>query len=263
MIVYPPRSVPIEEDILVSSRIEIHGTKRRFPRELWFRFPNWSQPSDDSDPFVVALLLLAMQNGEDIEVKGTLSRKVYEGMERYQQIFHDWFPDRFRLIDVRCSQLRDDFPAGSTGCGAAFSGGVDSFYTFLSLKEKLTHTIFMAGFDMPANLIGSIGELTGSFSKMMKEFGVKFITGSTNIRMFVDAVDWTNAHGTALLASAMFFKQRLSEFYVPSSYVEGAYPRWGTHPDLDPLLSTESMNFVHHGTQVNRVQSWNSSRRCR
>jgi len=254
MIVHPPRSVPIEEDILVSSRIEIHGTKRRFPRELWFRFPARSLPSDDSDPFVVALLLLAMQNGEDIEVKGTVSRRVYEGIERYQQIFHTWFPERFRRIAVRCSMLRDDVPTTAGGCGAAFSGGVDSFYTFLSLKEKLTHTIFMAGFDMPSNLIASIGELIGSFSKMMKEYGVEFITGNTNVRMFVDAVDWTNAHGTALLASAMFFKHRLAEFYVPSSYVEGAYPRWGTHPELDPLLSTESMNFVHHGTEVNRVQ---------
>jgi hypothetical protein len=72
--------------------------------------------------------------------------------------------------------------------------------------------------------------------------------------MFVDAVDWTNAHGTALLASALFFKHRLSEFHVPSSYVDGTYPRWGTHPQLDPLLSTESMTFVHHGTEVNRVQ---------
>jgi tRNA(Ile)-lysidine synthase TilS/MesJ len=32
----------------------------------------------------------------------------------------------------------------TAGCGAAFSGGVDSFYTFLSLQEKLTHTLFMA-----------------------------------------------------------------------------------------------------------------------
>jgi hypothetical protein len=89
---------------------------------------------------------------------------------------------------------------------------------------------------------------------MMKDAGIEFIAGSTNIRTFVNSVDWTNAHGPALLATALFFKHRLSEFHIPSSYTEGSYPRWGSHPDLDPLLSSESMRFVHHGSHVNRVQ---------
>jgi hypothetical protein len=254
MIIHPPRTVRIGDEILISSRIEVRGVTRKGPNNLWFRFPSWSQPSDDADPFVVALLLFAMQNGEDIDVMGSLSRKVYEGLDRYQRVFHSWFPDRFKLIEIHCSHLRDNVSSATAGKGAAFSGGVDSFYTFLSLREELTHTIFMTGFDMPANLVESIGELVRSFSKMMKECGIDFIAGSTNIRMFVNAVDWTNAHGPALIATALFFKHRLSEFYIPSSYKEGAYPSWGTHPDLDPLLSSESMNIVHHGSQVNRVQ---------
>ncbi len=84
---------------------------------LWFRFPAFSQPSGDSDPFVVALLLLAMQNGEDIEVKGSLSRKFCEGLDRYQRVFQDWFPDRFKLIEVRASSFRDDAAFGSDGQG--------------------------------------------------------------------------------------------------------------------------------------------------
>jgi hypothetical protein len=227
---------------------------RKVPDHLWFRFPSRSQPSDDADPFVVALLLIAMQNGEDIEVKGSLSRKIYEGLDRYQRIFQGWYPERFKLVEIRCTHLRDDVPSGAVGSGAAFSGGVDSFYTFLALREKLTHTLFMAGFDMPNNLVSSIGELVQSYSTMMKESGIEFIAGSTNIRMFVNSVGWTNAHGPALIATALFFKHRLSVFYVPSSYVDGAYPRWGTHPDLDSLLSSESMNIVHHGSEVNRVQ---------
>jgi hypothetical protein len=254
MIIHPPRIAPIGKDILISSRIEIHGAMRRTADTLWFRFPAVSQPSDDCDPFVVALLLLAMQNGEDIEVKGSLSRKFYEGLERYQRVFQAWFPHRFKLIEIRCSELRSDVRSKTMGRGAAFSGGVDSFYTLLELKERLTHTIFMAGFDMPVNLTWSIGELTRSFSRMMNDLGIEFIAGSTNIRTFVNTVDWTNAHGPALMATALFFKHRLSDFYIPSSYTEGSYPRWGTHPELDPLLSSESMSFVHHGSDVNRVQ---------
>src|SRR6185295_15938056 len=163
MIIHPPRITPIDDDVLISSRIEVRGGGRSTPENLWFRFPAFSKPSGDSDPFVVALLLLAMQNGDDIEVHGSLSRKLHEGLDRYQRVFHDWFPDRFKLIEIRPSSLRNDAPCETSSQGAAFSGGVDSFYTFLTLQEKLTHTIFMAGFDMPVNLTWSIGELTRSY----------------------------------------------------------------------------------------------------
>jgi hypothetical protein len=254
MIIHPPRVTPLGDDRLISSRIEVLGSGRSTSENLWFRFPASSQPSGDCDPFVVALLLLAMQNGEDIEVHGSLSRKLHEGLDPYQHVFRDWFPDRFKLIEIRAASLRDDNAPGATGSGAAFSGGVDSFYTFLTLQEKLTHTIFMAGFDMPVNLTWSIGELANSFSTMMREAGIEFISGSTNVRTFVNSVDWTNAHGPLLMATALFFKHRLSEFYVPSSYTDGSYPRWGSHPELDPLLSSESMRIVHHGSHLNRVQ---------
>jgi len=242
------------DEVLVSSGIELRDSGRRTPEPLWFRFPAFAKPSGDCDPFVVALLLLAMQNGEDIEVRGSLSRTFHEGLDRYQRVFQGWFPERFKLIEVRPDNLRDDVPSKATGKGAAFSGGVDSFYTFLTLRKQLTHTIFMAGFDMPINLTWSIGELTRSFATMMKDSGIEFIAGSTNIRTFVNAVDWTNAHGPALLATALFFKHRLSDFYIPSSYTDGNYPNWGSHPELDPLLSSESMRFVHHGSDLNRVQ---------
>jgi len=254
MIIHPPRVTPIGDELLISSRIEVHGSTRRTPDNLWFRFPAFSKPSGESDPFVVALLLLAMQNEEDIKVHGSLSRRLHEGLESYQRVFRDWFPDRFKVIEIRASSLRDDAVSEARGRAAAFSGGVDSFYTFLTLKEKLTHTVFMAGFDMPVNLTWSIGELADSYTAMMKDAGIEFIAGSTNIRTFVNSVDWTNAHGPALMATALFFNHRLSEFYIPSSYTDGSYPRWGSHPELDPLLSSESLGFVHHGSNLNRVQ---------
>ena len=71
MIIHPPKATLIGDDLLISSRIESHRFGSRTSNNLWFRFPAFSQPSGESDPFVVALLLLAMQNGEDIEVRGT------------------------------------------------------------------------------------------------------------------------------------------------------------------------------------------------
>ncbi len=254
MIIHPTETTTIGTEILVSARMESQAPGRRLPENLWFRFPAKFQPAVDSDPFVIALLLLAMQRGEDIEVRGSLSRSFFSGLNRYQQVFHGWFPERFKCVEIRPMSLREESTRQTSGRGVAFSGGVDSFYSFLTLRETLTHTIFMSGFDMPCNLIQSIGELTRSYSALMQEFGIHFITGSTNVRTFVNSVEWTNAHGPALMATALFFKPYFGEFYIPSSYTDGGYPQWGSHPELDPLLSSPSLRFVHHGSALNRVR---------
>ncbi len=233
---------------------------------MWFRFPEHfaAQVSARADSFVVALLLVAMQNREDIEVQGAVSARLLAGLNHYQSLFARWFPERFRVIQVRASQIVESQPALSSGVACAFSGGVDSFYTLLKLREQgeLTHSLFMAGFDMPLHLEASTRELTQSYEELMRDWGIEFVSGSTNVRAFVDSVDWTNAHGPALLASALFFQNVWSNFYVPSSYAEGAYPAWGTHPELDSLLSTESLQFIHHGAELNRVGKLRAITQC-
>lgn len=269
MIIHPPLQAHIGQKLQISARIEFENKQPKVPTELWFRFPSHSQSliSTDCDPFVVALLLLAMQRAESIHVRGSLSRSLYQGLHKYQEIFHSWFPNRFKLIGIYPQDLRNDPIPSSPEQACAFSGGVDSFYTFLTLigrnqvthkpeimpKPKLTHTLFMAGFDMPLHLSASISELTNSYAGMMQDLGIHFIEGSTNVRHFVNPTDWTNAHGPALIASALFFKKTWTHFYIPASYTLDTHPQWGSHPELDPLLSTESLRFVHHGAYANRV----------
>lgn len=223
--------------------------------ELWFRLNEASGlvPSADLDPFVVAVLLVAMQKKEDIEVVGKISKRLLEGLEKYQDQYHDWFPKRFHKIKVHTQGFHENTPTQALSSAVAFSGGVDSFYSFLKLP-RVQYGLFMAGFDMPLSLKDSIRELTDSYQELFREQGKTLVVGSTNIRQFVNTVDWTNAHGQALAASALFFKQSWSHFYIPSSYTSESYPKWGTHPDLDPFLSTESLQMVHHGSEANRVQ---------
>ena len=238
--------------------------------DLWFQFETTDPdliPSKTMDPFVVSLLLLAMNRRERIRVEGSLDSKVYEGLFKYQKIYHDWFPERFFQIEIEADQLRtspsqeisDEVQHSQSHfkkkVSTAFSGGVDSFYSFFTLLEKktLTHTLFMAGFDMPLNLKKSIAELISSYEQLMKEKSIFFTHGSTNVRNLVNTVDWTNAHGQALIGTALFFEKDWDEFFIPSSYTTEAHPKWGTHPKLDGLLSTQHMNINHHGVEHNRV----------
>ncbi len=256
MILFPPAVTRSGDEVQISVRVRTESAraKRGLPSELWFRFPAVSQPSHDLDPFAVALLLVAMQNNEPLEIHGSISRKLLGGLEAYQRIYRSWFPERFHLIEIRPESLRDDPPPVEGQEACAFSGGVDSFYSLLALKDRLTHTLFMAGFDMPLHLAESTAELTCSYTALMKDLGLTFIAGSTNVRAFVDSADWTNAHGQALGASALFFRNSFGRFHIPSSYELGSYPRWGTHPILDPLFSSESLAFSHHGADANRVR---------
>ena len=254
MIIHAPAFTQTGNETLVSARIQLRTKRRGVPSELWFRFTGTARVSADADPFVVALLLLAMQNDEPIEIRGTLSRKLFNGLQQYQHVYHSWFPDRFKMIEIRPEGLREDVTQEAAGAACAFSGGVDSFYTLLALRSQVTHAIFMAGFDMPLNLTDSIGELVRSYSTMMKDFRINLIVGSTNVRNFVNSVDWTNAHGQALAATALFYKDSWSKFYIPSSYSLDNYPKWGSHPSLDHLLSTESLQLIHHGAHANRVR---------
>lgn len=263
MIIEQPRISRTRTEIQISARVTSPFRRKGAPQDLWFRFPAEfeSQISLDADPFVVALILLAMQGNEPIQVQGSLSRQLLRGLGEYQGIYHQWFPDRFHQIEIRAQALRGDPVLAAHGAGCAFSGGVDSTYSFLNLSREmdgsappLTHALFMAGFDMPLNLTASIGELTQSYAQLMRDCGIQFVSGSTNVRDFVNPTDWTNAHGQALAASALFFKSVWQRFYIPSSYLPELHPKWGSHPDLDPLLSTEAMEMVHHGGRLNRVQ---------
>lgn len=245
-----------QTEVTIAADITVEHSAGKFPPNLWFKFPIASNPSLGSEPFVVALLLLAMQRAEDIELSEGISPRLLAGLDQYQTVFSEWYPERFKKIKIISPDLNTSFFKDSQNKieACAFSGGVDSFYSFVTLKESIKSTLFMAGFDMPLQLTDSIAELTNSYQKMMADSQVEFIKGSTNVRAFLNGTDWTNAHGPSLAASALFFRDRFRTFYIPSSYTDGAYPKWGTHPDLDPLLSTESLNFVHHGSTSNRVQ---------
>lgn len=262
MIIHKPLLTETDEDYTVSSKIEFASSLKNETSILWYKFKKNKKyiPSTEIDPFLISLLLLAMQKNENIEVLSPVSSLFLQNIDLYQNRFNEWYPDRFYKIKIKAEvRSNEDKNLNQRKLSAtAFSGGVDSFYTFFSLLEdraqNLNVALFMSGFDMPINLVQSISELTDHYQNLMKEKNIDFIVGSTNVRNFVNTVDWTNAHGQALAASALFFKNQITTFFIPGSYTLPHYPKWGTHPELDPLLSTEELKFHHHGANVNRVQ---------
>ena len=118
---------------------------------LWFEVENNDniKISDRADAFVASLFLLAMRLNEDIEVKGEFSPKLLEGINKYQKIYHSWFPKEYTIIKINCNKLKPSLKEGN-GIACAFTGGVDSFYTLWSnilqnqpnKNKQISHLLF-------------------------------------------------------------------------------------------------------------------------
>ena len=136
---------------------------------------------------------------------------------------------------------------------------MDSFYTFLKNKkeggEKITHLIFVHGFDIDLLNKALFEETSARIRKIAEAEDVEVIFLRTNIREILDEmISWDWGHGGALCGVALMLRAGLKRVYIPSTdYYEQLFP-WGSQPALDPLWSTEATKIFHDGNEANRVQ---------
>lgn len=60
--------------------------------------------------------------------------------------------------------------------------------------------------------------------------------------------------GSVLIASALALGRLFSRFYIASSFQYTQLFPWGSHPLLDNLLCTETMETLHDGAHLTRVE---------
>jgi len=271
MIIDAPEITEVNDEICVSSRIEIQTSEMTFPKTLWFKFPKGyvEYVTDRADCFAVLLLPLAMRYGEDLEIRGALSPRLAHGLQEYQRIQHLWKPTQFKLVQITCHHLEAAHPAKiKGGVGLSFSGGVDSFYTLwahLPQQEpntgyRISHCLMINGFD-----VNSISEKSEHFNDkakqlyepMMNKLGLQLFIAHTNIWQFMDRREWEiymYTFGSVLIASALALGRLFSRFYIASSFQYTQLFPWGSHPLLDNLLCTETMETLHEGAHLTRVE---------
>lgn len=119
MIIHSPEISTGPEGVTVSAKIEFKTPLPSMPDELWFKFPisQKDMVTDRADGFLIAMLLLAMQYGEDIQMIGTVSPRLLAGIKEFQRVFNMWFPKKFSLIDIECDpapSARDEGRAPSS-----------------------------------------------------------------------------------------------------------------------------------------------------
>lgn len=267
MIVHPPEIVRDGADVCLSARIETEARPQAvWPERLWFRVPADREPllSARADAFAAALFILAMRRRETLELHGPTSPRLLYGLEAYQRILAVYFPTTLTPVSIHARTIAPA-PTPAPGAGrvmSAFSGGLDSFYTLWAHRPErvvvpdaaVTTALFVHGLDIPLADTRTYETCRESYAPLLAGLGVDLVPLRTNVRAFLDEVYWHRMFGAVLIASALAAGNGTRRFYVPSGipYTDQREPD-GADPRLDPWLSTEALEAMHHGASLTKV----------
>ncbi len=214
---------------------------------------------EDAGPFAAALLIPSMKQGEDLIVHGSMSQQLYDGMHEVMKVMLGW-DIGLKAIAIKADKLVKDKQAG-THTASTFSGGVDSFYTYLKHRadkkksDRIDTFILIKGFDIDLRNTALWQATLKNVRAIAKKEGVELLTVETNARVLMDPImprgDYT--HGGCLAAVGLALRGGIRKLYIPATFSADQQVPWGSHMDVDPHWSTEKLAFVHDGTEATRL----------
>lgn len=241
---------------------------RRGERDLWYsvdrEWASWLTP-ERTDAFFVAMLPMAMRNGETLELGGGVSEKLYYNVTRhYIPILRCVMP-WLKPVDVVPERIKPNpVPGPGRGVVTGFSGGIDSFCVLadhlldnVPAGFRITHLVF--------NNVGSHGHAGRELFLRRYErlrpcaesLGLPFLKIDSNLDEILE-FDFQQTD-TLRNASAILGLQRLFARYVMASsyryedsFVGPTYGLEYSDPFALHLLSTESTECLLSGAQYER-----------
>lgn len=256
MRIHAPDITSASGSITLSARVSVETAATRLPDTLWFSLPERYEPmiARGTEPFVVALRPSASILNEDITIEGRFSERLSHGLNEYTRVFNAWAPQKFNPIRLVGAELVPDEPT-SGHTAAAFSGGVDSFFTqFMARSQppsfRSKYAVFVHGLDIPLHRRDVFDSAAARYGETFAELGIECVPVRSNVRAFVP--DWELGHGASLGAVALLLARGLNRFLVPSSMSYTTLRAWGSHPMVDALLSTDQLQIIHDGAYYSR-----------
>lgn len=202
-------------------------------------------------PFVALCVPLAMTRGWNIRCESPISAQLMDSSQTAQDIIQFFRPQTHR-IQLHTPVHEEASLRGRTAA-SYFSGGVDSFYTYLKHRERITRLIFGWGFDIKLEQESLASLVTQQIQQMAEELGTGLIRLKTNVREFTDPIiHWRDLHGALLGGIATLLSNDLDTVYIASSQHYGDLFPWGSHPMLDHHWSTEAVRVINDGCECKR-----------
>ena len=214
---------------------------------------------NDASPFAAALLLPSMKQGEDLVIEGSISAQLYQGMHAIMQEVLTW-DIGLQPIKIEVATLVADPPRPQRSA-SFFSGGVDSFYTYLKHttdpieKDRIDSFLLVNGFDINQHNTQLWDRTLENIKSIAEADKVELIVVRSNIQGLVEPVLlWDYTHGGCLAAVGLFLRGAFHQIYIPSTHSVAEQIPWGSNLALDGHWSTEGTTFIHDGTEATRIE---------
>lgn len=207
----------------------------------------------DATPWCVSALPVAMGNGEALRVEAPVDPRVVSNGGRVQDLLVEWYPE-LATTHVTFDALQPKPAAPGVGC--FLSCGVDSFYSVLRNRDRITHLIFVGGFDVPLESEITLENAVQGARAAASALGLPLIEVRTNLRELSDGVlSWQyQYHGTGLATIAHALSDHIGVAIIPSTYSKVQLRPCGSHPYLDPWWSGDQMRIEHGEIDVSRPE---------
>ena len=208
------------------------------------------------EAFLALALLPSMVEGGAIVADGKVSQRFLDALHTILDIYCVWEPWLHRVDITNATPVIRIRPKEQR-VGTFFSGGVDSFYTFLKHRDEITDLIFVNGLDIPLEDDSLRRRTLEIIRGIGSSFGKRVIVVESNHRSFLLSYfrrHWeTLAHGVGLISVGHLLSPFFKRIYIPASHTYADLVPLAEHPILDPLWSTEALEFVHDGCEANRI----------
>jgi hypothetical protein len=215
---------------------------------------------EDASPFAAALLLPSMKQGEDLIIKGSISEELYNGMQEIMKVVLAWNVG-LKPIKIKADKLVKDKQTKNTHVASTFSGGVDSFYTYLKHKkdrkksDRIDSFVLVKGFDVDLRNDDLWKTTLKNVRAIAKKESIELLTVETNARVIMEPIMPRGelSHGGCLAGIGLALRNGINKLYIPATFSAEQQLPWGSHMDVDPHWSTEKLQFIHDGTEATRL----------
>ena len=229
---------------------------------LWFDLSSSfaDQASTSGNPWLVALLPLAMSLGEPLRLSIPVDPFLLENCRALMGVWHAWYPE-LAPVTIEASTATSAQASDPRGIGLCFSGGVDSFTSLIKHNGptatspfRVSDLLLVHGADIPLSDRESFARLVPRMADVAREFGTAIIDVATNLRVTRWArAEWGRlSHAALLAATGHVLEPRISHLLIASSARYDRLMPWGSHPLTDPLYSSSGLRVLHDGADTER-----------
>lgn len=221
--------------------------------------------------WLLACALPAMRYGENrIAIDAPISPEIKNGLINSMKCLINWHGKGRKVIPIEAPLETEVLYANKEPrAGALFSGGIDALAMVRDnhLNFAPDHPRHIKDGILVYGVLQGENEYDPSFqnvvnavSTMAEDAGLNLIQVYTNAYAHFRDLDsdfsfWRyEYHGSFLASIAHAFAPRLSVASIASTYDFANLEPWGSHPLLDPLYSSTSLQIRHENAALSRLE---------